>query len=101
MSEQQATNVDLSAVKLVIGQLGDLSTSLRTLSAQMNEGGDLSWTGTDNSGNDLRTQLAPADQGSVDAVTAASQGVDGLIDGLGTTAGLWKHTEGTNIGLSR
>jgi hypothetical protein len=99
MSDSKVTNVDLPVVKEVINQLGALSTSVDQLSTQMQDG-DLSWTGADDTGTTLQDQLAPAEQGGVQAVANVKGAVDGVIDSLGTTAGLWKNTEDTNIGMN-
>jgi Excreted virulence factor EspC, type VII ESX diderm len=101
MSESDSTNVDLPAVQGVITQLGALSTSLNNMVNQMQDGSSLAWTGADKDGQALYEQLAPAEQGGVQAVTAVQEAIDGLIDSLGTTAGLWKKTEGTNIELNQ
>jgi hypothetical protein len=101
MSESDATNVDLPVVMGVISQLGALSTSMNNMVGMMQDGSSLAWTGADDDGETLYAQLAPAEQGGVQAVTDAQGAVDGIIDSLGTTAGLWKNTEGTNIELNR
>lgn len=94
-------NVDVPAVLGAITQLGALSTSLNDLAGQMQDGGNLAWTGADKSGVALYDQLAPAEQAGVQAVADTKTGVDGLIDNLATTAGLWKNTESTNIELNQ
>lgn len=101
MSRSDATNVDLPVVLGVITQLGALSTSLNNMAGMMQDGSSLAWTGADKDGETLNAQLAPAERGGVQAVTDAKGAVDGIIDSLGTTAGLWKKTEGTNIELNR
>jgi hypothetical protein len=100
MSESGATNVDLPVVRQVITQLGALSASVGNLASQLADGSDLTWTGADATGTTLNEQLAPAEQGGIQAATDAKQAVDGLIDSLGTTAGLWKNTESTNVDLN-
>jgi hypothetical protein len=101
MSESNVTNVDIPAVQGVVNQLGTLSTSMGQLTSKIyNAGVDLSWTGADETGTALYDQLAPAEQGGISALMDTKQAVDGLIDSLGTTAGLWKNTEGTNIDLN-
>jgi Excreted virulence factor EspC, type VII ESX diderm len=101
VSESDATNVDLPAVLGVITQLSGLSTSLNDLAGRMQDASSLTWTGADKAGTTLYEQLAPAEQAGVQAVTATQQAVDGLVDSLGTTAGLWKNTENTNIELNQ
>lgn len=100
MSESDATNVDVPAVLAVVTQLTGLSTSLNSLAGQMQDGSGLTWTGADKNGIALYDSLSPAEQGSVSAVTTSAEALDGLIDSLGTTAGLWKNTENTNIELN-
>ena len=100
MSESDATNVDLPALLGVLNQLDGLSTTMSDLLGRMQDGSDLSWTGADKDGITLYENLAPAEQGGISAVTDAKGAVDGLIDSLGTTAGLWKNTENNNIELN-
>ena len=101
MSDSKVTNVDLPVVKGVITQLGALSTSVGHLSTLMQDGSDLTWTGVDKTGTTLHDQLVPAEQGGVQAVTDVKGAVEGVIGSLGTTVGLWKNTEGTNLGLNQ
>jgi hypothetical protein len=100
MSDSKVTNVDLHVVRQVIAQLGALSTSVEQVSNLLGDGSDLSWTGADETGTTLHEQLVPAEGGGIQAVADAKQAVDGLIDSLGRTAGLWKNTEGTNIDMN-
>ncbi|HEY6494996.1 MAG TPA: hypothetical protein VIZ43_17105 [Trebonia sp.] len=100
MSESDATNVDLPALLGVITQLSGLSTSMSDLVQRMQEGSDLSWTGGDKDGLALYENLAPAEEGGIQAVADTQAAVEGLVGGLGTTAGLWKNTEGNNIDLN-
>jgi hypothetical protein len=100
MSDSNEMNVDVPAVLGAISQLGALSTALADLAAAMQDGSQLDWTGTDESGRTLNEQLAPAEQGGVLAVTNTTGTIDGLIDSLGTTAGVWNKTEGTNVELN-
>jgi hypothetical protein len=100
MSESDATNVDLPALLGVINQLSGLSTTMSDLVGRMQDGSNLSWTGADKDGTTLYANLAPAEQASIAAVTATQGAVDGLIDSLGATAGLWKNTENNNIELN-
>lgn len=101
MSQPDVTNVDITAVKAAIGQLSALSTSLKKLSQQVQDAADLTWTGADDDGIALYEQLAPAERNGLQAVADAQAGVDGLINGLGTTAGLWNSTEGVNVEMSQ
>jgi hypothetical protein len=101
LTEPNALNVDLSAVQGVITQLGELSTSLGGLIGAMQDGSNLKWTGADKDGRALNEQLAPAEQGGIQAVQATQGAVDGLMDGLVTTGGLWGKTEGGNVELNQ
>jgi hypothetical protein len=101
MTDSNGINVDVPAVLGVITQLEALSASLGNLTGQVQGGSDLEWTGGDKDGRTLYNQLAPAEQGGVVAVTDTKGALDGLVDSLGTTAGLWKKTEGTNVELNQ
>ena len=101
MSESNQINVDIPAVLGTITQLGALSSSLSALVQEMQAGSNLDWTGDDETGRTLNEQLAPAEDGSIQAVTDAKKSIDGLIDSLGTTAGLWNKTEGTNVEMNQ
>lgn len=101
MSQPDETTVDVSAVQAVVNHLSALSASLNQLSGQLQDAGNLSWTGGDKDGLALYEQLAPADQAGVQAVKDAKQAVDGLVDSLSATVGLWGNTEGVNVELNQ
>jgi hypothetical protein len=84
----------------MVTQLSSLSVSLGDMASQLRESSDLSWTGDDEDGATLYEALKPADQAGIQAVVDAKGAVDGLIDSLGTTAGLWNNTEGANVELN-
>ena len=100
MSEPTETNVDLPLVQGTLTQLHELSSTLGTVAGQLQSGGDLGWTGPDDDGVVLYGQLNPAEQASYQAVLGAQQGVEGVIDNLEATAGIWKNTEDTNDNLN-
>jgi hypothetical protein len=100
MSESGQTNVDVPLILRVMTQLDGLSTSMGTMKRVITDGSDLGWTGADNEGTALHEELTPAEKGSIQAVTDAKEAVDGVIHSLGVTAGVWRNTEGANIGLT-
>lgn len=100
MNQSDATTVDVPVVLGVVTQLGALSTSLTNMVNLMQDGSSLTWTGADKDGTTLSDQLVPAEQGGVLAVADTKGAVDGLIHSLGTTAGLWKKTEVTNVEMN-
>jgi hypothetical protein len=101
MSESNELNVNVPVVQEVIKQLGALTASLDNLTSAMQDDSNLDWTGDDKEGRTLNEQLAPAEQSGVQAVTDTKGAVDGLVNSLGTTAGLWKKTEDTNVEMNR
>lgn len=100
MSQTNGLNVDLYALQAMISQLAGLSASLGDVAAQLQDSSDLSWTGADDNGVTLYEALDPAEQASIRAITDAKGVIDGLIDSLGRTGGLWNSTEGTNFALN-
>jgi len=100
MSESNEMNVDLPAVLGALSQFGALSTSIKNALNALENASDLSWAGNDGNGQAIKAELEPAEQGSEQALTATAQAVDGLVDSLATTAGLWNKTEGTNVELN-
>jgi hypothetical protein len=101
MSESNELNVNVPVVLEVIKQLGALSTSLDNLTSTMQDDSNLDWTGEDKEGRTLNEQLTPAEQGGGQAVVDTKGAIDGLVNSLGTTAGLWKKTEDTNVEMNQ
>jgi hypothetical protein len=100
MSDSGSTQIDLAALKGVITQLGTLSTTLGQLSNTLADGSSLNWTGADKDGTTLRDNLTPTEQGGIQAVRDTKGSVDGIIENISKTVGLWNNTEGVNIEMN-